>query len=333
MNIKLCPNCHFPNHPSRSSCQNCNYVLNVSSFDYYVERPAQKPADSKIALIAGMIVLFGFGIFALSQSSLFSNLSAKESSADKEKRGIEIWQKHLELSGEKDKPEPKTLIFKATAEISPRLNQQNVVNPVKAQGNTEYYFKSPNKIYSRSSVNLPGFGKNEPKSIFVEKYFDGGKGWEKKVEDKGNPVWDGSKVQENKTETLRQLNESEITYFKKEMPKILNEKYTKILYNGEFTNPEGKKILVLHAQKERGEINIIHLNQETYLISRIEFTGGSGEIKDDTVLSIIFSNYKNINGFQVPFDMDISTNPTLTKLKCSEIQIDSEIDDSIFAIK
>jgi hypothetical protein len=332
MNAIPCPNCDFFNHPSRTNCQKCNSNLNASSFDYYIERPDKSSVGSKIALIVGMIVLFGFGIFAISQSSLFSKSPTKESSSDREKRGMEIWQKHLELSGEKDKPEPKTLIFKATAEISPRLNQQNVVNPVKAKGETEYYFKSPNKIYSRSGVELPRFRTDGTTSILIQKYFDGEKGWEKKVEVKGSPVWDGSKVQEKKTETLRQLNESEIAFFKNEMPRILNERYTKILFNGEFGNSEGKTF-VIHAEKKSGEINTIYLNQETYLISKIEFSGVYNRNQNEAVLSIAFSNYKNINGFQVPFDMDVSTNPTLTKIRCSEIQIDSKIDDNFFEIK
>jgi hypothetical protein len=339
MNAKVCPKCRLSNHPSRLSCRSCNSELTAYSTPYRRPESDENLFAVKIAMVAVVILTVGIAVFALSQSSLYEYVTSasapvkKDSEAEKQQKALEIWEKHLELSGEKDTPPPKTLMMKGTLEISPNTNGKPTGRIITVKGDTEYYCKFPNKIYSRVRMNMPAIGEKPPILVDAQRFFDGEKGWEKKIEIEITKSWDGIKSERKKSENIRQISEEEIETLKNETLASIDKKYVSLTYQGEGGDGAQGKTFIIIGKRDNGDINYLHINQATYLLSKITFENKSNQKANEYSREVNFSAYKNINGVQFPFEMNLFGNKVLMKMVQSDMQINIDIDDKEFDLK
>jgi hypothetical protein len=334
------------NHPDRETCRNCGfeltYIPNSSQRNSltFQENVKKSNANKLIALFGLVLLLFLSSAYGLYVSGQIENylpfLKSKETvtERDKEIKGKEIWEKHREMSGEKDKSAPQNLVMKAVVGIYREkigTPKTNLDKPVVA-GNSEYYFKMPGKIYSRLKLMLPRTRENPPMTVISERFFDGEKGWEKKTEFQTVPEISFERVEKNKTEKIEALTETDIDSLKEEIFNNLVSGYTSFKDIGTL-EVEGKKHLSITAKKASGITDVIYLDPETYLVSKIDLELRPGSKQSEFGKEMMFSDYRMVNGVQFPFVTYSSGTMATLKMAFTEVMFDTEIDDNIFQMK
>ncbi len=93
---------------------------------------------------------------------------------------------------------------------------------------------------------------------------------------------------------------------------------------------EGVEVYVLKLSKKNGNIDYIYMDPDSYLItnmkSRIIMQGS--EIESESIMS----NYQEISGFIMPFNIEQRANgQTLMTMMIEEVKVDEDYDDSIFS--
>jgi hypothetical protein len=106
------------------------------------------------------------------------------------------------------------------------------------------------------------------------------------------------------------------------------EKGHKLVYLG-TDEMEGTEIYKLELTKADGDVNIYFLDVDSYLIlkvtSKIQYQGSEMEIET------VFSNYKEVDGMIMPFNIDILMGgQPVNQIVMEEIVFDVEVDDAIF---
>ena len=332
------------NHPSREFCRGCGAELVYNPmrprFGAYPRSQGGKfvtlAALSLVFLAAAGIGLYSLGEFDALIASTIKSLT--ENSRENELKGREIWDKHLELSGEKDKPPPKSIVMKGDATVIPKIEKIKGVIPKYAppvptiNGNMEYYYKAPGKIYSRVQFNVPANERGRRETVIVQKLFDGETGWEKKTRFEPQIKLDGEIVKDFLTETTEQLSAEAVEELKNEMFSRMTNGYTSMQYGGN-ASVDGKPSYCLRAKKANGLTDTLYVDAETFLVSKVEFEMKPGSDPEKFVKDITFSSYRAVNNMQTPFSMYMSAQNMFLHTTLTEVSFDAEIDDGIFQLK
>jgi len=181
-----------------------------------------------------------------------------------------------------------------------------------AQGMTltlEMIQKGPNLMYSKSVI---------PNIMEVEQGFDGKEGWSK-----------------DSIQGIRKLTGAELTQAKEGAALFAEKQLLEDLVAAEVL-PELKEgevtYQIVKATSKGSPPKTLFFDQSTGLLAKMitkMAVGPEGEMTTETVLS----DYREVDGIQIPFEMTIKAGPQNMQMKFTSITHNAEIDDSVFRLK
>jgi len=198
----------------------------------------------------------------------------------------------------------------AIAKIKSRISKGTIAMP--AQGMTltlEMIQKGPNLMYSKSVI---------PNIMEVEQGFDGKEGWSKDSI-QGIRKLTGAE--------LKQAKESAALFAEKQLLEdLVAAEVLPELKEGEVTYE------IVKATSKGSPPKTLFFDQSTGLLAKMitkMAVGPGGEMTTETVLS----DYREVDGIQIPFEMAIKAGPQNMQMKFTSITHNAEIDDSVFRLK
>lgn len=198
----------------------------------------------------------------------------------------------------------------AITKIKSRISKGTIAMP--AQGMTltlEMIQKGPNLMYSKSVI---------PNIMEVEQGFDGEEGWSK-----------------DSIQGIRKLTGAELTQAKESAALFAEKQLLEDLFAAEVL-PELKEgevtYQIVKATSKGSPPKTLFFDQSTGLLAKMitkMAVGPEGEMTTETVLS----DYREVDGIQIPFEMTIKAGPQNMQMKFTSITHNAEIDDSVFRLK
>src|SRR5204863_9284873 len=92
--------------------------------------------------------------------------------------------------------------------------------------------------------------------------------------------------------------------------------------------PEGRPQRVLEFTGSDQNPIILNVDAETFRVTKQSFAAGTG---GQALVDEMYSDYRAVNGVQMPFAAERRVGPLTIKRKVSDIQINAPIDPSLFA--
>jgi hypothetical protein len=230
---------------------------------------------------------------SLLTASVFAQETAKKPSLTAE----EIMEKSIEAGGGRARREKNTSsLTKGTLVIS----AQNI------EASMEIYQKAPNKRLMVTTI--PGFGE-------MKTGFDGQVAWSQTPNQEPKEL-EGPQAANTKREAVfnADLHWRE-TYSKLEL--------------GEMEKSGDREFYVIKATPKEGQARTLYYDAKTFLLDHtegvVESPQGSVSVK------AYMSDYRDVDGLKVPFEMKQALPNTDLTFKLAEIKYNVEIDDTKFA--
>jgi hypothetical protein len=174
----------------------------------------------------------------------------------------------------------------------------------KKHGVVEYFFKAPN--FRITSVRTD---RNE---LVVESGCDGKESWSY------SPTWGMHK--QKPTPDREYACETGLKPF----PLTLREAKARIEMKGQ-KNVDGRSTFMIRAQiPERQGWDLYYLDSQSYLLLRMDSRRGPRQV------TTLFSDYREVEGVQVPFQVARHADNTDAVTKIQEVQVNVPIDDRVF---